>query len=335
MAKINGNNILSVVRTLYLSETDHDLVARYNLGIADSVSESGGITTITRKTGYIDLGTIDWSLQNFGTGKIFAGILPIEHKAVDWSQVANLLCSKYQAQTYLQSYGGSQGISTYTSTNTTTIIINDTNFNDGISLKNSLQGVYLQYELIDSLAYTEKVPTNRPLNTLDQQGSQWLRKEWEKGLNLINVTGETISGDSIKSYSVKLLANNKYTLKLYNATGNSTLALALVYTDDTTSSDVAVFNVSSSGTFTPSKDVKQIRVYSSATITNANFMLNEGDHAYPYQEYRGEIVRAGIVKFVFSLDDVNPPATYGTWELFGEMYSPQGGTIYLWERLDV
>ena len=260
----------------------------YHLGAFDSVSEN----VITRQTGYVNLGTLDWIHDS----DYFAVLdFPSKYGSETYgdSQVANIICSRYETKSALDVSSSGLGISV---TSWNALYLKDSNYSDVNSLKASLEGVMLQYKLATS--YTETIIEDRPLNTLDQSGSQWIRSEWEKGLNLLYIEYEdhhiTASGileiDTTWDVSnlIKVMPNTEYTIS-----GNTSEYFHLFYYGSGqnflsyVSSGVKGDNVKY--TFTTPSDCYYLRAQVGST--NSKIMLNKGSPAYPYQQYQGGIVR--------------------------------------------
>lgn len=325
MAYINGHKVLSVVRTTYLSDTEHDLIARYNLGEYDSVSESGGITTITRQTGYADLSKLNWVRDT--TYNYWYAVLNIDfEKPTDYNTKANLVCSTYNVMSWNNAIGSGNGIGASPS--------------GYIAVDNGSSTItpsgFIQVKLATS--YTEQVIANQPLNTLDQNGSQWLRNEWEKGLNLFDEQWEVGSIDT--STGALAINNNYYRSKNYiTIKPNTTYYFNCIGYDDnifTFFYDASYGYISYNSFYgrgvlsipTNARFMKFVNV-SRNTYQN-NIMLVEGDHAYPYQAYNGAIVRESEIHLSFTTDN-NPPTTNATWELLGT-FLVSTYTIYVWRK---
>ena len=261
--------------------TDLDQKSSYHLGTYDNVVENAdGTVTITRQTGYVDLSKLAWS------------VYPEDNA----TRIANINLDIYSPFTYVTSNnyqcGYSNGI-LYVNVGTSDVSVKPSGL--------------LQYKLATS--YQEKVIPNRPLNTLDQNGSQWVRDEWEKGLNLWNFVGSetktqygntvtlngsilTISGTNTGEgiyfgsfdFSEPIKANKTYTISIPNQHGIS-IAFYDVNGNEITHTDYV-----SSFTFTPNADIAQFTIWITGNgyawgTTTIKLMLNEGDHAYPYVPY--------------------------------------------------
>ena len=73
----------------------------------------------------------------------------------------------------------------------------------------------------------------------------------------------------------------------YTISSNATNGAWVVFIDNTQYGNVSV---STPITFTTPNSFNSVYVFFNNTNTNVAFMLNEGDHAYPYQPYNGEVV---------------------------------------------
>lgn len=103
--------------------------------------------TIIRNVGVVDLGTLNWVYVSSSTRFYSAGLTGLI-KGLPYSTTIkpNILCSKYVASTNAVIYDqtGDKVISLDQDGN---ILIRDTNYTDGATLKTSLSGVMLYYEI--------------------------------------------------------------------------------------------------------------------------------------------------------------------------------------------
>ena len=292
----------------------------YNLGAFDTISGN----VITRQTGYVDLSTLDWFIggsEESWTGLIFATNF-YQAKFINTYQTNAKVSSRYNVV-------GRNSINIDLSLCIdwdgygAQIQIKDNSFaktDEGIAqFKASLQGIILQYELVDNLHYTEEIIEGQPLITLDQQGSQWLRSEWEKGLNLFDFTtanpnyyksgvfrgdvnvnnngtiivGVDASGDYGRGFKIQVKANTTYT---FSFTKNITNTLYVEAFQNNTSIQLNTFGTSGrvSFTFTTNNSSDFIVIGFSTTgsavgnLTISDLMLNYGNHPYPYQPYNSK-----------------------------------------------
>lgn len=280
---------------------EEDLKAKYHLGIADTVSQSNGITTITRKTGYIDLGDLNYDVNYYGSNTFSAQISNAKLSAT----LEKGRCSKYNYAAYADRLNSICW--TFNESNSN-LVVHDTNYSDATVFKAAMQGVILEYELLDIYQFTEKVPTDQPLNTLDQQGSRWNREEWEKTLNIFDIdtidTGNnyhatgtvsnnaltvtsTQSGTAYVAYKAEVEKNTNY---YFNYTSSGSYSLGRIYDQNISTSLLTGVGTFNSG----SNSYIYILFYTGSTSGNtttySNIMINKGDHLYPYQPYSGKVI---------------------------------------------
>ncbi len=330
MAYINGKKILSVIKTNYLSEAERDLIARYHLGAYDRVATENGVTTITRQTGYVDLGSLSW----YGDGNPYYqtdDLIPYIAKPSSDNVVADMVCSNPNYNIVARNLTDNTNDMACASTGT---------INIRTSTKPS--GI-LQYKL--ATPYQEQIIEGQPLNTLDQKGSQWLRNEWEKGLNLFDnallpKVDYTASGNTFADFRIELWTTpntsgtqisffNSYdTFTRTIASGNYYFRVGLNGDNQDDKYFITTPIYLDSGTYTIGFDLEldEPNHYIVKSI-----MLNKGSHAYHYQEYNGKIVRSGEVPISLTTDN-NPPTQNGYWEALGSVVVGSN-TLYAWRRL--
>lgn len=289
----------------------------YNLGAFDTISGN----VITRQTGYVDLGTLDgWKSENVR--------LNDGNTTLSWyAPVPNALGNfdTYGTTTKCNKYKNNQSSNVWFNkslrfgASTTNINVVDTDFNNytATQVKSALNGVLLQYKLANP--YTEEIIEGQPLITLDSQGSQWLRSEWEKGLNLFDFTtanpnyyksgvirgdanvnnngtiivGVDASSDYGRGFKIQVKANTTY---IFSFTKNIADILFVEAFQNNTSIKLNSFTTSSrlSLTFTTNDSSDFVVLGFSTTVsaignlTISDLMLNYGDHAYPYQPYNSK-----------------------------------------------
>ena len=159
----------------------------YNLGAFDTYVDNGdGTVTVTRKTGYVVInGTEPWNP--------WGGSSTVTNKQYYLSKSENRMPSKLSPMLGAESFKNNRNYNIVTFA----IFNNDTNNIMGVT-DNEVQinipasadvndylgqnPIYIQYELATS--YTEKVILDQPIHTLDVNGEQFVRNEWEKTLNI-------------------------------------------------------------------------------------------------------------------------------------------------------
>ena len=310
------------------SDTEKNL---YHLGAYDSVSGN----VITRQTGYRNVSK--WFLEVADSLTFRATVNGYQ---IGSDAGNGLLINPYLVNTVATGIVNKDFIFGDVNTsygNSSNYILNQywislpNSFNTKQSYLNyfSQNEIIIQYKLATS--YTEQIIENQPLNTLDQTGSQWVRDEWEKGLNLVNtkkvdtwtkhgitiafnnnkmtITGSndarenlgSISGyiDYEKIYDL-LTEKNSLIFSSQNVSGTASDRLRLVvHNSNWTWQTTLLLNINSAielkkENFSSSNDmffdIYAPNVGNTFNLT-LNLMLNEGNHAYPYQEYKGSIVR--------------------------------------------
>ena len=162
-------------------------------------------------------------------------------------------------------------------------------------------------------SYTEEVILDQPIHTPDVNGEQFVRDEWEKGLNLFNINDKnarsvfgatySVSGNYLtvnrgeESYSRVSFLIDTIGGKNYFFSANSNTDAHFVVMDGTTDTgtiiwDNETFTSKINASFVALSNKTQLLFYGypiSPTVYS-DIMLVEGDHAYPYQPYNGAIV---------------------------------------------
>ena len=272
--------------------------ALYNLGAYDSIEfNDDGTATITRQTGYK---VYDESANVKGWGakvgyRYSLGYINdcVSHESSQIVCKANVQCFTADAnwsdntQISLSVDGGNQ----------IGIMLPDYNVTENVNAVKQWLGqnpLSVQYKL--STSYTEKVILNQPLLDLPQQGTQWLREEWEKGLNLFDydnrIKNAVIDGSGNTGYNslfpnyfavfAKVEPNTPYTL--------SNVSDGNYHEYNANKRHIRYYeSQGSTMTFTTSADCYYIG--KDMEDTHPTPMLNKGSHALPYQPYKGEIIR--------------------------------------------
>ena len=261
------------------SETDNKInKPLYNLGAYDTISGN----VITRQTGYLKLDGVN-----------------VKVVGVDYSYYIsfNFFSPNKEAFTLVAS---AFGVSTTTDWDAN----NGFYFNPAADYRLTLKAtgqsaktidewndyfnqnpVYIQYKL--TTTYTEEIIEGQPLITLDQQGSQWLRDEWEKGLNVFDIDTATIgngydytatASDWVKAIDIPVEPNTTYTassiISRY-AFNHGNIVADYNKNTITTGSDTITLSL-----------FMYVGDYSGTARTwFSNYMLNKGSIAYPYQAY--------------------------------------------------
>ena len=281
-----------------------DLGARYHLGAFDTYPYNNDNTKVFRKTGYALGKDLNFTASSNGVfiSKVLYGGLSVGRivNSIGYTNTQNY-------NDFLNNYddiciivdGGSGA----------TIRVHDTTYTNDLSgFLEHISECAFQYEL--ATGYVDSVIENQSLNTLDQNGSQWVRNEWEKGLNLFNkatyypntyiyYTGSIGSDtDCATSDFIEIKPNTTYSNNLTDGWQQG-LGIAFYDSSKTFISGSGILpNANNYNTFTTPSNAKYLKMawiqnssYSSVYTDVNNVMLNEGDHAYPYQQYYGQIAR--------------------------------------------
>lgn len=273
----------------------------YNLGAYDTfVSNGDGTVTITRQTGDLKVDSVSgsettWNANN-GYRIVRFNLIDAETFSGQHDIKANI---KTEDNNVLyNSTFDYPAISSVDEQKKIIICVGGITTNSELDAYFSKSPVHVQYKL--GASYTETVIEQQPIHTLNQEGEQRLREEWSKGLNCIVEPSTNWGQYNIDIGYAYLKPNKTYYLIGYEYTnvGGSKIHLKRKTDNyDFTSYANYGFNLANGGTistavsgFTEGLYLVQLQAtYSNVTIGQA--MLNEGDHAYPYEPYYGEIIR--------------------------------------------
>lgn len=328
----------------------------YNLGAYDTYVDNGdGTATITRKTGYYKV-----PIENFvsdGTSlHVFQQYIDIPNA---YSSYGNEDGYNHNAASNTYKLGNYNADDTFYISGDNYLRVKDTRYSSASALISALAdvgGMFIQYELVTS--YTEDVILDQPIHTLDVNGEQFVRDEWEKTLNLYN-------HNEVSDFSGNMNENNfgegtinvdwkgttSYGTINFNAKNGATFSCILdsasagwwafnmswLYQDGTSENLTTNQQIGTSGRFTFSsaaKGVIGIRITVNLSWSASNVMINEGSHAYPYQPYNGAIVHEIRTPLYFSTDNVSPASIDqigGNWTSLGS-FMVGSNTIYAWKK---
>ena len=158
----------------------------YNLGAYDTYVDNGdGTTTITRQTGYKKLvGNENWYVDSVNGGNLYQinDFLTdiITHTGSDYVTKATVksLNADYTYNNLDISFSVNQ---------LNYVFVRNPNYTTLDTFKEWLRKNPISFQYKLSTSYTETIITGLPQITLDKQGCEWLRSEWEKGLNLLQI----------------------------------------------------------------------------------------------------------------------------------------------------
>ena len=285
----------------------------YNLGAYDTFTDNGdGTATITRKTyTVLDYASLDWY---FGATTGEGGdAFYCDFKGVfDDSNLTNFIISNTSK---INIGNGNANYTTRITNGGGLQIVLPTSLTNGSAdvLRNYLnEGGNIIAQIPLATSYTEEVILDQPIHTLDVNGEQFVRDEWEKGLNLFNIDEANLSvtndcsatKDDNGNITIVKTGSDPYINDLFHF-----YATSAKYTVSARSSkDMQIF-VNINGTYSSSQNIPTPvftfscnigdSIYlrldgndesSGSSQTFSEIMLVEGDHAYPYQPYNGKIV---------------------------------------------
>lgn len=294
--------------TTTVGEAEHAKKNDYNLGAYDTyVSNDDGTATITRKTGYVVINSenIAELKTNNNIRYVETNVSITDVNGTAWQRTVGK-CS----QPLTVAIGDTSSLSAgFKNAILIRYLIGSNVYNNGaiILQKENLETLqdyknlcplYIQYELATS--YTEQVIENQPIHTIDQHGEQWLRDEWEKGLNLAPILDDgpySLSAGNerwvVKNITQYTEPNKTYTISCEGVTFSNGLDAQIIRRDNDGHNIYSSFQNPVTFTIT-GVNVVEVRLggntlTASMSIT-PKIMLVEGDHAYPYQPYNGKIV---------------------------------------------
>lgn len=260
----------------------------YNLGAYDTYTSNGdGTATITRKTGYVVINAEDCTSRDqssvSGNYCCYTSIKPQNVGGV-FGATIGVSSNGYTVQNNNINFTPNLGIGLTNENGADSLVIRNDSFTD-VSQYRAICPIYVQFELATAAQYTEKVIENQPLNTLPQAGEQWVREEWEKGLNLCAGHHSTLDmGNNHHMVAIGTYPAGTYFIRLSGGSSAYVYIDGSVYTGDIIASGGLSFTIS---------EEKELSVDWYGYDENYTVMLNKGTVGYPYEPYYGEIVRSG------------------------------------------
>ena len=293
----------------------------YNLGTYDTYVDNGdGTITVTRKTGKIDGDNYRFKAnaqsgreyyQYYGTVSsendvTLEGVQFTRVNSTDWWN------ESLDANTTYVSYDNSSS----------QIVILPA---QGVTPNN--------YTVIykTSTDYTETLPANVPINTLDANMSNIVRDEVEKTLNLLPNSEGTLPNSGNATYfelGPYCDVGKEYTITTYSSVNS---VGELRRSDD---SIISYTNNNQNGTHSLTFTMDDGYRFNLFLVTGGswNIMLVEGSHAYPFQTYSGQIVHEIQIPIYFSTTNTSPASIIGgDWTSLGS-FSIGGNTVYAWRK---
>ena len=200
------------------------------------------------------------------------------------------------------------------------------NIGEGDSYVENGDGTVTITRVWDGVTYTETVPENVPLNTLDANMSNIARDEIEKTLNLCAgiVSKNVQSTHTI--FNIGTYPAGTYTIAVSGEGDDH----AYLYSGGTNLGQIPqgarkTFPISSESSLS-------IDVYGAGDTIQV--MLVSGNLGYPYQPYNGAIMHEIRSPLYFSTENVSPASIEqigGDWTSLGS-FSIGGNTVYAWRK---
>ncbi len=227
------------------------------------------------------------------------------------------------------------------------------NIGEGDSYVENGDGTVTITRVWDGVTYTETVPENVPLNTLDAYMSEKARDEIVRTLNLLNPWSGTGIGDrytindegqfvGINSSDSRSWGYNNSDVFIMLPAGTYTVSIEIVsgtknpafLTQAWRSDGTWLFSLDDSGetaTFTLTEPTT-IGVMTKIYTATVQIMLNSGNHIYPFIPYSGQIVHEIQVPIYFSTTNTSPASIIGgDWTRLGS-FSIGSNTVYAWRK---
>lgn len=147
-ASINGTYVPYVKSEYALSNTELRGIPKLdaNNKLYYDGDEYTADSTVKRKYGIVDLGTLSWTKRNTSTGhwRFSTQDIPIKWNSAS-DAVGNMVCPRYQSVSASNTWNGITGISSHTTM--TQLLVCDETYSDADTFKSAMSGVYLIYEL--------------------------------------------------------------------------------------------------------------------------------------------------------------------------------------------
>lgn len=196
--------------------------------------------------------------------------------------------------------------------------------------QNEIDGLIMQYEVASQYQYTRQVIENQPIHTANQDEEWYWHEEWRKGLNLFNISPQTIQKNG-----VTVTINSDGTVQVVgSATSTSYIIIPLnediignsMFTFVNTLGVRIGFELTAGGTAISAQANSKSTAFVPTNIhsfwiniiadqtynTSGKIMFTRGTVPYPHKSYNGKIIHeidlSGIQLFP---QNVNPAQTIG------------------------
>ena len=252
----------------------------YNLGAYDTYVDNGdGTTTITRQTGY-------WNSNN-ATVNVAESYHYTNGMRVQYDKVSNIDSGEGEGKAKSNWAYGFEMISKPSNINYNSTAIwlgfpyifvkGKADLTSALEYINK-NPVSIEYKL--ATPYTETIITGVPQITLDKQGCEWLRSEWEKGLNLLNT--DIIPNNCVIYFN---LPAGTYTFSLKTTGDGDGFNLKINNLNGVSLGGTTINKSYGVLTFTTTEVINLFFNGWGNANTNYNCMLVRGSIPYSYQPY--------------------------------------------------
>lgn len=335
--KLSADNVDDTSTTnKFITSTQSDNINKnlYHLGVYDTYIDNNDDTiTITRKTGYVDLGTLTY---NQNDNVFLTSISDIKIQTI--SNLSSVLTSIYTTlnATDLASMKLQDNMTIAQRLNEDQVMFINNSYSTASDFKTAMSGIMLYYET--STSYTETVIKNQPLNTLDQKGSQWVQDEYEKTTNLFNISDNNLIlgvnpnsvsytiTDDIITFNISDTTISELYFGFANSTMKNTNKQAVIKFIGIEEGELFLYkngvgnigDLANGVVFNECKDfvvnsTYWISTYPSSVKSSYSFkiMVNYGTTAEPYQPYNGSVVHEKSITPVLLWENGSPNSSYG------------------------
>ena len=305
----------------------------YNLGAYDTYVDNGdGTVTVTRKTGIYNVPINSFVLD---ANNCFQQNITLPNTDKYFGVDSDPESSSEHATSNIYPLGKwGRDDTFYISPDNWLRVFDNSYSKDATGLaqfKASLEaagGMYILYETDTS--YTEKLPANVPLNTLDANMSDIVRDEVEKTLNLCQVKNPAVGS---RIY-IGTVSAGTYSICLNESPANNIGYQFQLFPNPSTTEPIFTDNVISTKTTFTVTETTDLYIYVNGKVGTFSVMLNAGSNIYPYQPYNGAIVHEIRTPLYFSTDNVSPASIDqigGNWTSLGS-FMVGSNTIYAWKK---
>ena len=319
--KINAAEAETATNAKNAETAENSPKSLYNLGAYDTYVDNGdGTITVTRKTGKIDGDNYRFK-ANAQSGREYYQYYRTVSSENDVTLEGVQFTRVNSTDWWNESLDANTTYVSYDNSSSQIVILPA----QGVTPNN--------YTVIykTSTDYTETLPANVPINTLDANMSNIVRDEVEKTLNLLPNSEGTLPNSGTAAYfelAPYCDVGKEYTITTYSSVNSIG---ELRRSDE---SIISYTNNNQNGTHSLTFTMDDGYRFNLFLVTGGswNIMLVEGSHAYPFQTYSGQIVHEIQIPIYFSTTNTSPASIIGgDWTSLGS-FSIGGNTVYAWRK---